>query len=338
MANSISLDFKSLLVHLKKSKLHACYLLHGEDSYLMRESLREIKTASGVLSCEDFNYDVFYAKEDSVNQVEQALLQHPVMAERRLVEIRQGQHLADKDWEVLLQAFTKNQGANPNVLVIECDKIDKRKKNIKQFLNYAAAVELKKPYDSEIPQWILRLASKHQLTLQQDAVELLQKRIGSDLSDLDRELAKLKTHFLSFGGPLNAGLLQPVVPKLRQQNVFELAEAIGCRDFYRASENLNSLLNLGESPVMLVSMLARHFRILLKLNLGLNKGLMGTVLAQSVGVPPFFLKDYLKQSKLWKQWELLQGLELLAETDRAIKSSAFRDKIWLERLIFKLAG
>ena len=95
------------------------------------------------------------------------------------------------------------------------------------------------------------------------------------------------------------------------------------------------LLDQGQSEMGIVALVARHMRILLMVKQGESLGLGGPKLAQHAQVSPYFLNDYAKQARLWTSKKLESSLLILAETDKALKSSPLSAHIWLENLIYR---
>jgi DNA polymerase-3 subunit delta len=87
--------------------------------------------------------------------------------------------------------------------------------------------------------------------------------------------------------------------------------------------------------VGIVVLLARHIRLLMSVKRGLDQGLSGSRLAAAAQVPPYFLDNYVMQSRLWTTKKLEQTLVTLSETDKALKSSPLSSHIWLENLVLK---
>jgi DNA polymerase-3 subunit delta len=54
-----------------------------------------------------------------------------------------------------------------------------------------------------------------------------------------------------------------------------------------------------------------------------------------VGVPGFFMRQYVDQSRHWRKEKLEETYSNLLETDRALKSSPVSSAIWLENFILK---
>jgi DNA polymerase-3 subunit delta len=70
---------------------------------------------------------------------------------------------------------------------------------------------------------------------------------------------------------------------------------------------------------------------------GQEEGLYGAKLANVAQVPPYFLDQYLEQTKVWTLRHLEKSLAVLAETDKALKSSPLSSHIWLENMILRLS-
>src|SRR5690606_12512167 len=98
--------------------------------------------------------------------------------------------------------------------------------------------------------------------------------------------------------------------------VFQWTEAVAGGDRIRSFELLASLLEQGQSEVGIVSLMARHVRILIRVKRGQELGYAGARLAQYVQVPPYFLNNYLRQAGLWSIRRLEQVLLTLNETDK----------------------
>jgi DNA polymerase-3 subunit delta len=87
--------------------------------------------------------------------------------------------------------------------------------------------------------------------------------------------------------------------------------------------------------VGVVSLIHRQIRILSAIYEGKKAGMNGARLAQKVGVPEFFMKQYLEQSRQWDKEKLVSAVRALQETDRALKSSPVASHIWLENFILR---
>ena len=123
--------------------------------------------------------------------------------------------------------------------------------------------------------------------------------------------------------------------RLKIESLFDLTDALGNKNIVKSLNLLASLLEQGQNEIALVSLLARHLRILLKVQQGQKENLSSSQLAKKTGLHPYFLKNYLKQVALWTKPQLENTLQSLFLTDKALKSSPLSPHIWLENFILK---
>lgn len=326
-----SIDSQKLYKDLESGNLKPLYCLYGEEPYLIQQSLERFKYAVLNEGAIDFNFDLFYAADADVTTVKDAVETLPMMAQRRLVILKEAQELSDREWSELESVFSSP--VETTVFVISASRLDKRKKSVKMLLEAGDAVEFKKPYENQIPQWVKYIAQSLSLKISDDAIHLLHKLVGNHLVEIEGELKKLG-EFAS-DRRIEVQDVAQVVSRSREENVFDFTRAIGENDRVKALEHLVHLMDQGQSEVGIVSLLARHVRILLLVNKGVEAGLSGAKLAHYAQVPPYFLESYLEQGRAWNARKLEQTLVVLSETDRALKSSPLSSHIWLENMVLK---
>ena len=329
------IDAQKFYRDLEKGSLASLYFLFGEEPYLLNQCVDRFKFAVLTEGAIDFNYSLFYASDADVSSVRDAVETLPMMAPKRLVILKEAQELTDKEWSVLDALISKP--VDSTVFVIMASRVDKRKKHIRLIMETADCVEFKKPYDNQIPGWVKHIAGTLNLDIADDATLLLSKLVGSHLTEIEGELRKL-ADFIGDQRRIEVSDVAQAVSRSKEENVFDFTRAMGESDRVRALEHLVHLLDQGQSEIGIVSLLARHMRMLLSVKRGSEQGLSGAKLAQFAQVPPYFLENYVMQSRLWTVKKLEHTLVVLAETDKALKSSPLSSHIWLENLVLKTCG
>lgn len=325
-------DLRTLQQALDRKKVSSLYLIYGEELFLVDEALKAIRRKVLQPGAEDFNYDRFMAPEATPAQVCDAAEMLPAMAERRLVIYKNIDVLKDDAWEALMPVI--ENPIDTTCLVLVAQKIDKRKKVYKTLMANATVVELKKPFENQIPSWIDYIASLHGLELTPDAISGMQQLVGSNLSEINNELHKIRS---ALGDKRTASIqdVLRVVSKARIESVFNLTDAIARRDRAQALLCLANLLENGQNESGIISLILRHVRILAQVREGQKKGMSSGKLSQVVGVPEFFMKQYISQSRVWDEKKINFTVKVLHETDKALKSSPIASHIWLENLVVK---
>ncbi len=328
----MTLDLRKLQQRLESHPPAAIYLLLGEETFLMQEAVQVLKDKSLEPGTREFNCDVFDAGDASAGTVRDAAEMLPMMSPRRLVVFRGVDDLKDKDWEALYPLLERP--VESTTLVFTAETLDKRKKAFKKLSEASVLVELKRPYDNQLLDWIDYLAFRQGLKVAREAAALLKQFVGTNLTELNNELGKLKD-YLGERTTIEPKDVLQVVSQTRVDRIFDLTDAIGRRDRATALHTLANLLEHGQSEVGVLAMITRHFRILSNLKDGQREGLAGTRLLAKAGIPNFLLNQYMEQIRHWDDSKIERTFNVLQDTDRALKSSSVPSHVWLENFVLK---
>ena len=260
----------------------------GEETFLVQEAVQVLKNKSLEEGTAEFNCDIFDASENAASLVRDAAEMLPMMSARRFVVYRGVDDLKDKDWELLYPLFERP--VESTVLVFTCDSLDKRKKSFKKISEASVLVELKRPYDSQVLDWIDYLAFRLSVKITREAAQLLKQFVGANLTEINNELGKLKD-YLGERLAIEAADVLQVVSQTKVDRIFDLTDAIGRRDRGAALHTLANLLEHGQNEVGVLAMITRHFRILAQLKDGQRDGLSGAKLSTKAGIPAFFVES-----------------------------------------------
>ena len=95
------------------------------------------------------------------------------------------------------------------------------------------------------------------------------------------------------------------------------------------------MLKGGESPFMILNMIARQFRILIQCKKLREKGYSQDLIASKLSLAPFIVGKGLSQSNFFKEDILKQALEDIYKVDLKIKTGKLEIKLALEMLVFE---
>lgn len=321
---------QALETSVGKGEVYPLYFLYGDETFLIEETLDLLVNTALGEGLRDFNLNTFYGGEAEPAQIRDAVETLPMMAQVRVVVLKDADKLNDKDWDQLSRLI--EDPVPSTALVCVGSKIDKRKKFIKKFIEKGVVVEFKRPYDNQIPDWIRSISKKHGLQLSPDAVSTVHELVGSNLLDINGELKKL-TQYMGEKKKVSSEDVLAVVSRIRVDSVFDLTEAIGRNDRARALICLANLLDNGQNEVGVLALISRHVRILKLVSDGVKEGLSGPRLSSRAGVSPYFLKSYVDQARSWNERKIEHTFQALLDTDRALKSSPVASHIWLENFV-----
>jgi DNA polymerase-3 subunit delta len=310
-------DFYKLALALKPSpKTARAYLIGGDELYLKRELLSVLKQKLTPENPEFNNIHLDLEKMD-IESIESEIKSYPMMADFKLVTIEISQATLDQKQKALFQMLY-GIDLHDTYLIIYFEKSDLRKAFLTQAIQNFTCVECKTPYASQIPVWIQQIAQRYGLKFKEEAIALFHHRVGDSLSQIDLEIKKLQS--FSSNGWVTEEIVQNLVVSSTESTVFESVHFFFTRDVVRCTQSFKQLMDSGESPILLVTLMARHTRLLLKYHSGRKANLSGPKLAQFLKVPPYFFKQYESEASQWTSSQLLNLIAHLAELDLKLKT------------------
>jgi DNA polymerase-3 subunit delta len=323
-----SLD--ELETELKAHKISRIYLILGPEQYLCRQALRMIRQKLISPETAAFNYSELNAESDSIENILAAVNTFPMMAPLRIVLLTNLAKLEKEQQERLCKYF-----ANPcskSVLILSDNELDRRTGLFRVLKEHACILEFPKLKGYELERWAAEHIRKRGLKISSVSIKKLVDLAGSDLQVLVNEIEKLLL-FSGKGQSIADSDIDSLVGNSRQHGIFELISALGKNDRIGALKHLNSLLDAGERPLMIVSMMARHLRQVLIAKDILNQGGDMRDVASAAQVPNFLLNDFIGQARRMSAEAAGKMYLRLAESDLRFKSSSISERVLLETLI-----
>jgi DNA polymerase-3 subunit delta len=217
------------------------------------------------------------------------------------------------------------------------EKIDQRKKFFAELKKRDALVEFKRPYENQLPAFIRQEAEARGKRMDSDAAAMLAALSGSGLRELSSQVDKLCA-FVGERERITARDVKEAGSDTRIDSVFEFPNALGSRDIPRALRVLTTILRDGESPIMLVGAIARHFRQLWSIRQLLTKRMPAADVQRSTGVAPFFFKGMSEQASKFDNDDYRQIFQQLHEADLALKGGGDTAEGVMIRLVYAIAG
>ncbi len=324
---------EELLRSLRNNQAPELIYLYGQEPFLAQRAAAQVRRAVLASDKDDFNDDQFYGKDTTAAQITEAALTLPVFAPRRLVTVKDAQQLPAGELEQLIPYL--KQPVPETCLLFVADKIDSRRKFFQQFKKSGALVEFKPLSERELPGYIRGLLDDRDLRMTGDALDLFCSMVGSSLHEVHAELEKLLT-YLGTRTLVDVPDVQAIVSKGRAENIFELGNAVGRGDAARALGLVKGLVDAGEAPLKILSLLVRHFRQLWKVReLQVQKKGKRDI-AGIAGVPFFVVDALVAQGKRFSRKDFQRAYEMFVETDLAMKSSGADAEALLESLLLNL--
>jgi len=326
------MTFEQFQAAVRSERIPMPLLVHGEESYLVEQAGRMVVNTLVAPEDRDFNLTIVHGRDLKGHELIEQARTLPVFASHRLVVIR-NVHEAPADQ---LEAFAAylDDPVPETFLLITAAGIDKRRKFFQKFAQVGEIIEFRRLFDNQLPQFIRERAREAGRTFTAPAIKLFCRRVGNNLAEVVGELDKL----VSYAGDrefFEEADVAAVVSDTRVENVFALTDAIGTGDHAAALRLLQRLLDDGQPPLVILSMLIRHFRQLWKARELLEQGVPQKELPRRIGINPYFVGSLLTQAQQYSDRQLREAFPRLLAVDLALKSGG-DPRAQLEGLIFTL--
>ena len=342
---------EDILKKWRKSPPEPIWVFHGEEDFLRGELLRE---AMAIFvpdeSTRPFNSDVLYGTETTIDQIISLARSFPMMAERRLIVVREAERVLRAKPEGNASKGRKKQNddpllqylGNPNpntVLIFDLDKFGARNQSpFKELAAKAQVVEFAMLKENEVVDWIRTRASAAGRKISVEAARLMTAYLGISLRTHANELEKLLS--FSTGGEIGVGDVEQVVGASRENNVFELTKAIGAGNKPLAVSIALRLLDQGKDQrQFLFVMLSRFIEQLIIAREMSAKNENEKNIAEAIGLfggAAYFVKEIVQQARRYSRERLDLAMKAIVDAEAQTRRVSTNDELLIEKLVLSL--
>lgn len=311
------------------------YLIFGEEYYL--KNLYEKKLVDAIVSEETkmMNFNLLEEKSISVDKIEEISNTLPFMNDYRLLLIKDSKLFIEgkkAETDKLLKYI--NNIPNTTIIIFVEEKVDKKFKIFKEIKKLGEVCEFNSLSEQDLTKWILNKLSESSKKMSLETCIYLIRNVGGNMEVISNELEKL----INFKNEqeITKKDIDEICTKSIESRIFDLVSAIGNKDTNKALTLYKALIFNKTSPFMILSMIARQFRIILQVKYldKQNKNIME--ISNNLGLRDFIVKEALKQSKNFKSFKiLLNAINDCVETDNKCKIGLLKDDLAIEMLIVK---
>ncbi|MBA7500744.1 MAG: DNA polymerase III subunit delta [Clostridia bacterium] len=334
------MKYREFITALERGRIVSAYLFEGEEDYLKKEALERLKKKIILPDYEDFNYERFSAESSSVGQIVESLSTLPLKGKWRMVVVEEVDKLSEKNQKIVAEYL--DNPVKTTCLVAIGGKIDKRKKLYKDFLKKGTIVSFYSLYDGEVVDWVKKRVEEEKKRISPPALFCIKERVGSNRRDLDNTMEKLLL-YIHPRKVIEKEDVEEVLGEGAGGGVFDLTKAIRERNLAGALSILAKLLERGEAPLRIHSLVTREMRILLKIK---EKGekissqeACTIIFGPRSYYAPFYTKiasDYTRAVRKLDFSDLITSYQYLVETEASIKTGREDPDLAIERMILHL--
>jgi DNA polymerase-3 subunit delta len=314
---------------MPRGKLARVYLLLGEEEFtreLWIQSLIERVLEPG---SRDFNLEVRHAGQLNAEELDSALNTPPLLADRRVVVLRDVTSLK-KGPRHVLDRYLEAPADNTVLLLVEPGLLPRTEKTLPE---RCEVVEFGRLDERALQKWVEQYVEKTlEARIDPAAAKLLVSVVGNEMSDLASELDKLTSY--SGAGTIDVEAVEDLVGVRHGETLAELIDAIAARDASRSLTLLGPVLSqpktTGVSILLALTtqiLAMAHVRALMDEGVpaGRLQSLMWEFLPAGRGMMVRPWKEavpaFVRAAAPWTSAELAAACETLLRTDMSLKDT-----------------
>lgn len=325
---------------LQGGQIAPLYLFEGTERYLRDHTLKKLADAAVDAAVRDFNYVVISVAQGDLGEALAMARQYPMISPRRMVVVTGFEAISDDQELELLKNYLRAP-VETSVLVFVSDGLDNRR-NISTMLRKTCEVISFDAMDERdgAPNWARDYATRAGCQMDVSAAAYLVGTIGVDMMRLASELDKL----ISYVGPkgrITQDEIDELVRHSREHSNFELTDAVVDGDRKKALHLLHRIFdNASESPqslsLMILGAIASNYRKMLGAKELMKQNAPNSEVAKAIGMSPYGVGRFNEKVRRIETERILKGIQRIAATDVALKTSMATPRLLLEMLICEL--
>lgn len=293
------------------------YLIVGADELKRDAAVRRLRSRVPA-DMADFNLDELDgASLEEPGQLISSAQTMPFCADFRLVIVNGAGELAKPVSEAVVSYL-----ADPNPQCVLCLVAEKLAKNTRLYKAVAkvgphSVIDCAPLKRWELPPYVVKLAQKRGLSMDNAAAQELVERVGESTVALDNQIATL-AQLVGDAGRITLADVEANVAQIAEVSPWAFADAVCERNAPRAMEMLN--LMKAPSLVFLHSVLVGRLRELICAK-SLDARGAASGLARELGRQSWQVKNHVRWSRAFGEEELVELLGRAAVCERALKGS-----------------
>lgn len=336
------MSYMEVLQQVKQKQIAPIYLLYGTESYFIQNITKHITKA--ILADEtDENLSVYDLEETPVQEVITDAETYPFFGGTKLIMAHNPLFLKAKpeklpfehDLDVVMRYL--KQPADHAVIIFTApyEKIDERKKISKILKQYSVTAECNPIKEYELKNWITNLAGSMKVTIEDDAYEMLESELSTNLHQVRNELTKLAS-YVGENGVVTKEIAENLVSHTETSSSLRLVDAVIDHNLPKAISIYKDLEKMKEDPIGLIALLAFQFRTILRVKLLNQKGYSQFQMQKQIGAHPYVIKMASQREKQFTINRLQDIMDQLTQTDTAIKQGKMEKELAFELLLHEL--
>lgn len=341
------MNYKDFFSSIKKDELANYYLFTGEEEYMMKLALEELKNKYISDDFESLNYTTIDAKNANLEKLINASETLPFMSSKKIVILKDIslflEELEDKSKKTLYEFITD---LGDFLILIFMDSTSSLRKNTKFYKiikKNDRQVEFSKLMGQDMSNFINTLSKRNGKIISKvnskyfiDQTSYNSKNVDLNLYDIENEFLKIVDYAKST--EITKEDIDKILIKTIDTNIFQFLEAFSSKSVERSLMLLNQMYNSGEPIQRMFFMMIRQIRLILGYLIYKKKGYDNKNIQEKLGIKAYEFSKIAGQSRAFSLKELENIMKKLVEVDKLMKTSSVEDKLIVEAFLVEMGN
>ena len=315
------------------------YVFHGEEIFLLRHYLQQLKTAVVDELTESFNFHRFNADNFDLRDFADAVENLPMMAERTMVQVDDVDFFKrpEDDRAKLIDILSDIPDYCTVVLTYETVawKPDKRLKKLWDAFSGARIVEFAKQSQRDLVVWIQRHFRARNKQIAPELCAYLVEITDGTMTSISGEIAKI-TAFSGADTICKADIDAVTEPAL-DAVVYRMTDYLAAGDYEQALLLLQKLMKMQEEPLGILGYIGSQLRRISMARTLLDNGKTASDLMKLLGCTDFVARKTMESARKFSPRFCARASALILETDYKMKTSFDDNERLLELMLLRLS-
>ena len=326
------MELSELKSKIKSSALGGWYLFGGEEDYLKKHYLKELREA--IVASDDpfalFNHVVFDGASINLSDLAEAIKSPPMMSEYKLVEWKFAnfENMKPSELSALVGLFSLRAEHPYTILAVmtaedglEISPTQKKSKLYTTLSEGFDIINFQKSTDAQLLSWLKRHFDAEGIAIDGATLSAMLFRVGHSMESLNNEVIKLSAYAKANGNSsVNTRDVEEVCAPTVECDAFALSNAVTEKNANKAFAALTDLKMRRVEPYSVIAMLERTYSELVSVSLLLAEGKEARDIEQTLKLHPFKTRLAITAAKKLGTKRLAASLDQLRKIDAMSKS------------------
>ena len=324
---------KTITEDIKTRQFHKCYLLYGDETYLVNQYVSRLKDAL-VASGDSMNLSIYRGKNALPGIIIDQAETMPFFAEYRVILVEDSGFFKNQAEEM---AEYMNQIPDSTIFIFNESQVDGRSKMYKAVKKNGYVSKFDKLKGDMLKKWVLSVIKSEHRNITANALNNFLARTSDDMYQIRNELEKLFSYTLDKEG-IEESDVNAICSTQHFDHIFDMVDAIIAGDRHKAVSLYRDLILLKEPVARILYMIGRQYNILFQVKDLRDKGYDKEAIISKMNLHPYVAAKTIRLAERVSRDNIIKGNQGCVNADESYKRGFVNDQVAVESLIIELSA